>query len=98
SLHCSVDEIMIARLILVDVVLADQLQGFCENGNLRVAVILFGLRRLHFLRESAGNSAEQDASQQRNNQDPPPLSPTSEKDITIAHEQILATSNPQACL
>ena len=42
-----------------------QFQRFCENGNLRVAVILFALWRLHFLRENSWQSAEQETSQQR---------------------------------
>src|SRR5262245_14670732 len=75
-LHCSGDEIVITRLVLIHVILPDQLQGFCENGNLRVAVILFSLWWLHFLRESARDSAEKDASQQRNDHDPPHVLPT----------------------
>src|SRR5262249_25109111 len=58
-------------LVFIDVILPDELQSFCENGNLRVAVILFRLWRRHLLRKNAGNSAEHDASQQRNNQNPP---------------------------
>ena len=70
--HRGVDQVVVTRLVArLHVILPEQLDRFRENGNLRVAAIFFSLGRLHFLRENARNSAEQDASQQRNDHDPP---------------------------
>ena len=86
---------MIARLVLIHVILPDQLQGFCENGNLRVAVILFGLWRLRLLRENAGIAPNR--TQANNGMITTRLMfcPISKNDMTIAHEEFLATPNAE---
>jgi len=70
-LHCRRDEIVIARLVIVYVILPNQLESLCENGNLRVAVIVFALPWLRFLRERTGESTEHETSQQWNGQQTP---------------------------
>jgi hypothetical protein len=49
---------VIARLIAIHVILTNQFQSLCENGNLRVAVILFGLSWRRFLREYIRENAD----------------------------------------
>ena len=41
--HRRIDEIVIARLISIDVILPEQLDRFGKNGNLRVTVVLLRL-------------------------------------------------------
>jgi hypothetical protein len=64
AFHCRRDEIVIARLVPIHVILPDQFDRLCENGNLRVTVIFFILSRRRFLRVDA----RQDAKQQQRNQ------------------------------
>ena len=65
ALHCRGDEIVIARLVLIHVILPEQFERLCENGNLRVAVILFTLSLAALPARTLGKSAEHETSQQR---------------------------------
>src|SRR5438132_14272427 len=98
ALHCRSHEIVIARLVLIHVILPEQFQSLCENGNLRVAVILWAFSWLRFLRERAGKSAEHETSQQRDDHQAPHIQPKIRNNLTIAHEEILATPNTKCCL
>src|SRR5262249_40427444 len=98
ALHCRSDEIVIARLVFIHVILPEQFQSLCENGNLRVAVIFFALSWLRFLCEHARKSAEHETSQQRDNNRAPHIQPKIRNSLTIAHEEILATRNRNHCL
>jgi hypothetical protein len=91
---------VIARLVVIHIILPNQFESLCENGNLRVAVILFGLSRLRFLRECARESAKQQTNQQWDDHHAPHISsfnPRFEKPI-IAHEEFLATAKAEGCL
>src|SRR5204863_6368214 len=101
ALHCRVDEIVIARLVVIHVILPNQLESLCENGNLRVAVILFAPCRRRFLRKYACERGEYETNHQRDDHQAPHIStvnPKFDKAPTIAQGRFLATANPKCCL
>jgi hypothetical protein len=71
ALHCRRDQIVVAGLVLIHVILANQFESFCKNRNLQVPVIFFAFRLLGFLCENARESAEQETSRCRNDHESP---------------------------
>src|SRR5207244_12368638 len=92
-----VDQIVIARLVVIYVILPNHLESLCENGNLRVAVIVFALRWPRFLRERAAENTEHETRQQWDDYQTLHIKTEDCRTIRIiAHEEILATPNRRA--
>ena len=91
AFHRRGDEIVVTRFAAIDVILPQQLNRFCEDGYLRVTVVLTRLRCQGVMDAQTKNDKQQANQRAENN---PSLHRMNPDRGTIAYRKFLATPEP----